>query len=109
MSETEKTQETDTDFKPSEAVPEVDPETVDVIDPEAAEVAEAADGADDDEALDEAEDASALSFSRSRSRREGSFGDGPEIPGSSVSSTSPRSKFISVASGSMTSTVSGST
>ncbi|MDX1329233.1 MAG: hypothetical protein R3317_01200 [Burkholderiaceae bacterium] len=60
MSETEKTQETDTDFKPSEAVPEVDPETVDVIDPEAAEVAEvaeAADGADDDEALDEAEDA----------------------------------------------------
>ena len=51
MSETEKTQETDTDFKPSDAVPEVDPETVDVIDPEAAEVAEAAesaDGAEDD-------------------------------------------------------------
>ena len=57
MSETEKTQETDTDFKPSEAVPEVDPETVDVIDPEAAEVAEAADGAEDDEAFDDAEDA----------------------------------------------------
>ena len=56
MSETEKTQETDTDFKPSEAVPEVDPETVDVIDPEAAEAAEVADGADD-EALDDAEDA----------------------------------------------------
>ena len=53
MSETEKTQETDTDFKPSDAVPEVDPETVDVIDPEAAE---AADGADD-EAVDDAEDA----------------------------------------------------
>ena len=60
MSETEKTQETDTDFKPSDAVPEVDPETVDVIDPEAAEVAEvaeAADGAEDDEAFDDAEDA----------------------------------------------------
>ena len=60
MSETEKTQETDTDFKPSDAVPEVDPETVDVIDPEAAEAVEAADGADgadDDEAFDDAEDA----------------------------------------------------
>ena len=54
MSETEKTQETDTDFKPSEAVPQVDPETVDVIDPEAAEVA---DGADDDETLGDAKDA----------------------------------------------------
>ena len=60
MSETEKTQETDTDFKPSDAVPEVDPETVDVIDPEAAEAVEAADCADcadDDEAFDDAEDA----------------------------------------------------
>ena len=38
MSEAEKTQETETDFKPSEAAPQVDPETVDVIDPEATEI-----------------------------------------------------------------------
>jgi hypothetical protein len=59
MSETEKTQETDTDFKPSEAVPEVDPETVDVIDPEATDAVDATDapvGADEGEALDDSDD-----------------------------------------------------
>ena len=57
MSETEKTQETD--FKPSEAVPEVDPETVDIIDPEATDAVDATDapvGADAGEALDDSDD-----------------------------------------------------
>ena len=59
MSETKKAQETDTDFKPSEAVPEVDPETVDIIDPEATDAVDATDasvGADGGEALDDSDD-----------------------------------------------------